>query len=97
MSERIGALIPEVLTKTAARHGTLFAIQRRWSQLVGKALAQRTRPVSVRRGTLVVQVERPGDGFTLSYQRLRILERVKTLTKGQVEEFVIRPGDGTKA
>ena len=92
-AKRIGAVIPEVLRQTRRQHGPLFAIQRRWARLVGKSLAKHTKPVSLRRGRLVVHVDRPGDSFTLSYQRARLIARLQGVTQGHLEEIVLRHGE----
>ena len=95
--QRIHSVIEGVLKDVGQRHTALSAIQREWKQLVGKRLAAHTRPVSLRRGRLIVQAARPGDSFTLSYQRAELLERLKTVTEGRVEEIVIRPGEEAAA
>ncbi len=91
--QRIGPLVHDVLRLVGERHSALAAIQRDWRRLVGKGLAAHTRPVSLRRGRLTVHVERPGDSFALSYQRPRLLERLREAAPGRVEELVLRPGD----
>ena len=90
--QRIHAVIERVLKDVGQRHSALFAIQHDWGKLVGKRLAAHTRPVSLRKGRLVVQAARPGDSFTLSYQRTELLERLRAATQGHIEEIVIRPG-----
>ena len=89
----VGALIPDVMRRTAKEHRPLFAIQRSWRQLVGKQLAAHTRPVSLRRGRLIVHADQPGDSFALNYARPRLLEQLRDKGKGGVEEIVIRAGD----
>lgn len=91
-AQPIGALIPAVLRRVEQQHGTLFAVQRGWRRIVGGRLAAHTKPVGLRRGRLVVAVEGPGEGFLLDYQRPLLLERLKTATKGKVEDIIIRPG-----
>lgn len=91
-AQRIGSLIPGVMKHTAQTHGPFFQIQRAWPRLVGKPLAAHTKPVSLRRGRLVVCADRPGDTFTLSYERPKLLAQLQTMTKGHVEEIVIRAG-----
>jgi hypothetical protein len=90
---RIGAVVPAVLRQAQQQHQALAKIQRSWSRLVGKRLAAYTKPVSLRRGRLVVHADRPGGSFTLSYQRAQLLERLHAITPGRVKELVIRPGD----
>ena len=89
---RIGALIPSVLSAVQRRHGELAFIQQRWTRLVGKQLAAHTTPVSLRKGRLVVRVDRPGDGFALNYERPEVLRRVNAIKAGAVDELIIRPG-----
>ena len=91
--QRIDAVVSSVLKETTRQHGALFAIQRRWKQLVGRALAAHTRPVSLRQGRLIVCVDRPGDGFALNYQRTQLLEQLRATAKKPVEDIVIRPGE----
>ncbi len=90
--DRIGAVIPTVLTTMQRRHSELWLIRERWARLVGRGLAAHTAPVSLRRGRLVVRVDRPGDGFALNYARPDVLRRINALTAGVVEELVLRPG-----
>ena len=93
----IGPVIQDVLKRVGTQHETLAAIQRDWRRLVGKPLAAHTRPVSLRHGRLVVHAARPGDSFALSYQHPQLLERLRVVAPGKVEELVIRPGDIRKA
>ena len=93
-AERIGAVIPAVLRRLEHQQGALRAVQQAWGKLVGKQLAAHTKPSSLRRGRLVVHVERPGDGFALNYARPELLERLRASTQGKVEEMIILPGEG---
>lgn len=88
----IGLVIQDVLKRVGTQYEALAAIQRDWSRLVGRPLARHTKPVSLRRGRLIVHVARPGEGFALSYQRARLLARLQAATRGRVEEIIIRPG-----
>ena len=90
---RIGAVIPAVLKQAQQQHGPLFAVQRRWKRLVGKELAAHTKPVSLRRGRLVIHADRPGDSFALSYQRPRLVQKLHEVTGGRIEDVVIRAGE----
>ncbi len=91
-SQSIGSVIHGVLKRAQQQHGALFDIQQGWPSIVGKGLAAHTKPVSVRNGRLTVHVDRPGDNFTLSYQRTQVLERVREFTQCTVTELVIRAG-----
>jgi len=95
--ERIDAVVHGILRQAAKQHGVLLDIQRAWRRLVGNTLAAHTRPVSLRGGRLIVAADRPGDGFALSYQRVRLLEHLRTTTEGRVEELVIRPDEDRPA
>ena len=88
----VAALIRDVMRQTAIAQRPLFAIQHRWPQLVGKQLAAHTRPVSLRRGRLIVHAEHPGDSFALNFARPRLLEQLQGKATGTVEEIVIRAG-----
>ncbi len=88
----IGAVVSAVLARAKQQHGEIEAIRRRWRTLVGPTLAAHTKPLSLRRGRLVVLSEGPGESFTLSYQRARLLAQLRRSTKGAVDELVIRPG-----
>ncbi len=90
---RIGSVIPAVLRHAKQEHGPLFVVQRGWSRLVGKTLAAHTKPVSLRRGRLVVHADHPGDSFALNYQRPHLLKQLHEATQGRIEEIVIRAGD----
>ena len=88
---KIGAILPAVIGHAKRRHGALEAIRRQWRTLVGTPLAAHTKPVSLQHGRLVVHVDGPGDGFALSYQRARILQRLSVSAAAKVEELIIRP------
>ena len=92
MAERLRTILHAVLQEQANQQQPLLAIQRRWGRLVGKELAGHTKPVSLRRGRLVVHVDQLGDGFTLNYRRAQVLKRLETETPGRVQEIVIRVG-----
>ena len=94
--EAIGALIPTVLRHVEREHGALAMVRREWRKAVGSRLAAHAKPVSLRRGRLVVCVDGPGDGFALSYERARLLERLRAATGGHIDELVIRPGSAPR-
>ena len=93
-TQPIRALLPGILRRAEQQHKTLRTIQRGWGGLVGKRLAAHARPVGVQRGRLIVAVDCPGDGFLLSYQRAKVLERLQAETDGAIHDIVIRPSDG---
>ena len=85
-------ILPAVLKQVEQQRGVLVSVQREWVRLVGRRMAAHAKPVSLRRGRLVVQVDRPGDGFTLRYQQAELLVALQRATQARVEDIVIRPG-----
>lgn len=75
----------------------LFTIQRAWPKVVGRQLAAHAQPVSLRRGRLVVSVDRPGESFALTFKRVDVMAQLNQLVDGAVHELVIRPGNPRKA
>lgn len=90
--EALAALLPGVLKKVEEHRAGLAVVQEAWAGLVGRPLSKHTYPVSLRRGRLVVCAERPGDSFLLSYKKAELLDRLRELTQGRVEELIVRPG-----
>ncbi len=84
-------MLPAILGAAKQQHGTLWTIQQQWRELVGKSLAVHTKPVSFRRGRLVIHAERSGDSFTLNYQRQQLLSRLQE--NASIEELIIRVGE----
>jgi predicted nucleic acid-binding Zn ribbon protein len=93
MAQRIGAILPEIMRHTAGQHEALGRVQRRWPRLVGRTLAAHSKPVSLRRGRLVVHADRPGETFALSYRKASLLKRLAAESGGRIAELVIRPGE----
>ena len=91
-AQSIGKLLEGLLAQTHKQQSALFEIQQAWQKIVGKRFAAHTKPVGIRKGKLVIHVDRPGENFELSYDRRRLLEIIKKLTLGKVTEIVIRAG-----
>jgi predicted nucleic acid-binding Zn ribbon protein len=91
--ERIGAVLPGVLKRVSAQRVALSTIQRAWNGLVGPQVARHARPVSLRRGRLIVHAARPGESFALRYQREALLRRLREETREELTELIILPGD----
>ena len=91
--QRLGDILPGIVRLAQQRQKALATIQARWPRLVGPELAAHTKPVSLRRGRLVVHVAQPGDAFALSYERARVLARLQRVRDLKVEEVIIRAGD----
>lgn len=93
MAKSIGELIPKILQQTATKREALQRLQRNWPRLVGKPLAAHTRPGSIRRGTLTVYTDEPGASFLLMLDKPRLLEKLRTQARCEIEEVVVRPGE----
>lgn len=91
--QRLGDLVPGVLQAVRRNSRPVACLQQRWTRLVGPELAGHTKPVSLRRGRLIVHAEQPGDSYALQFQREAILKRVRRASGGRVEELVVRIGD----
>jgi predicted nucleic acid-binding Zn ribbon protein len=92
-AQPISELLPGILRQAEQQRSALNTVRMQWRQVAGRALAAHATPVSLRRGRLVVQVDRPGDSFELSFQRPQLLAQLRELTGGRVEELVVRPGE----
>ena len=91
--EALGAILPEILRAQQNAQRPLATIQEAWPKLVGERAAAHSKPVSLRKGRLVVHVDQPGDNFTLSYQRPQLLKRLKGMSESAVDEIVFRAGE----
>ena len=89
----IGTVVSGILEHAQRQHDTLATIQRAWAALVGKRFAAHTRPTSLRRGRLMVRVDRPGDAFLLRYAHPELPAQLRQCTDGAVSEVVLRPDD----
>ena len=92
MVQPIRSVISGVLKQAQQHHGPLFEIQRRWKRIVGAELAAHTKPVSLRHGRLVIHVDRPGESFSLSFQKAQVLERARGVAPGKVTDLIVRAG-----
>ncbi|MBI3087995.1 MAG: DUF721 domain-containing protein [Candidatus Omnitrophica bacterium] len=90
---RLHELIPHILRRAAAQHDAIQQVQRCWGRLVGRGLARHAKPTSLRKGTLYIATDEPGASFTLNLEKPRLLRKLRTQTRGVVEEIVIRPGE----
>ena len=93
-AQPLGALIPEILKKVEKEYTALTQVQRSWRRVAGRELAAHTQPISLRRGRLVIAAEDPGGNYVLRFERTRIVEQLRQLTGGKVDELVVRPGSG---
>ena len=89
-------VMPAVLKQADTQRTTLATVQQCWRTLVGRTLAAHSRPVSLRRGRLIVHVEHPGDNFALSFRRAELTSQLQAQTDGRVEELIIRAGELTR-
>ncbi len=91
--ERLGDLVPGVLRAARRKSQPLVRLQQAWAKLVGPELADHTKPVSLRRGRLLVHAEQPGDSYALHFQREAILKRLQRAGGQRIEELVVRIGE----
>ena len=98
MPAAIAGVVDAIMTHAAAAHRPIHEIQRRWRRAVGASLAARSRPVSVRRGVLAVEVDDPGTAYALSLRTPAALRALAHDGGPAVQELVIRAGGraGTK-
>ena len=92
MAKPLRDLIPHVVKQAAARSEPLRNLQARWPAIVGPELARHSKPVNLRRRTLIVQSNRPGTSYMLSLQTPQLLAKMKRLAPGRVDAIAIRPG-----
>jgi len=93
MARPLGELIPHILQQAATKHEAVQRLQRKWPRLVGRRLAAHTRPGGIRRGRLTIYTDEPGTNFLLTLDKPRLLDKLKTEARCEIEEIVIRPGD----
>ncbi|MDQ6781930.1 MAG: DUF721 domain-containing protein [Actinomycetota bacterium] len=71
--------------------GLTTAVFAHWGQLVGPALADHARPVSLRDGVLIVAVDQPAWATQVRFLATQILERIVEETgRGDVAELRVR-------
>lgn len=93
MPKPIRELLPDVMRQASKRRRVIEQVQRRWARVVGKALAEHTKPMRVSRGTLYVQTDEPGASFVLSLEKSRLLKALKGAAEEPIEDIVIRAGE----
>ena len=91
MPDALSNLVTAVMTNAATTHHAIHEIQRRWKRIVGASLAASSRPVSLRRGVLSVEVDDPGTAYALSLKKSRALAQLSHAT-APVTELVVRAG-----
>lgn len=88
--ERIGEVISRVMAgegyRKRSRQGPVYDL---WPQVVGEFLAEKSRPVSIRNGVLLVQVEDSVWMHELQLEKYQILQRLWKLV-GEEEITDIR-------
>ena len=90
--EALGAILPGIRRAQQDAQRPLAIIQEAWPKLAG-VLAAHSKPVSLRKGRLVVHVDQHGDKFALSYQRPQLLEKLNGVSESTVVEIVFRDGE----
>lgn len=92
--EALGQLIhtleqhPRWRTQSQFRHITAI-----WTEVVGQNVARQSEPVKLSRGVLYVAVSNPTWAQTLTFERLRILEKLNCRSTVSLKEIRFSPGD----
>ena len=92
--ETVGEILPRVLKESGFKRRPGSSIAAMWEQAVGEELARETRPDSLRRGVLTVEVRSSSLYAELSGFRMQeILGRVLAVEKsGRISSLRFRPG-----
>ncbi len=88
----LGDILPQVLQHAQTTRAAAQALQRHWERAVGRTLAKRTRPVSLRRGVLYVRTDEPGASFALSLEKPALVRALKKAGL-EVEEIAVLAGE----
>ena len=75
----LGEILPQVVRQAATQRAAAQDLQQRWARVVGKTLAKRTKPVSVRRGVLYVRTDEPGASYALSLDKPAVVRLPDTV------------------
>ena len=90
----LGDILPQVVRQAATQRAASQDLQQRWARAVGKTLAKRTKPVSVRRGVLYVRTDEPGASYALSLEKPALLSALKAAGL-EVEDIAVLAGEVT--
>jgi predicted nucleic acid-binding Zn ribbon protein len=83
--------VGDSLDRVASSLGLAPALLSRWPELVGEGLAERTRPRSLRDGTLVVAVDDPAWATQLRWLEADLVTRLAdVLGPGRVQRIEVR-------
>jgi predicted nucleic acid-binding Zn ribbon protein len=98
---RLGDTIDRVLTRLGSPPGAgVEAVFERWSEVVGEAMAARTRPVAIDGETLVVACDEPALTTHVRFLEPQLVERLAELAGARhvsrVEVRVDRRGRGPR-
>jgi predicted nucleic acid-binding Zn ribbon protein len=75
----------------APQAGSLAAVFAHWEDIVGAAVAEHAKPVSLVRGALVVAVDQPGWATQLRYLGGQVVDRIGEVAgPGVVERLEVR-------
>ncbi len=75
----------------ASSAGSVQAVFSRWEEVVGPSVASHARPLSIRRGTLVVTVDHPGWATQVRYLEGSILDRLQeTVGSSEISSIEVR-------
>ena len=81
-AESLGALLKNVVSGLGKRRLTQEEIHGAWKDAVGKRASSHTRPVALKRGVLVVNVDGSAWLYELTLKRREILKKLDSKIKG---------------
>ena len=92
MPHAMSGLVATIMAHATTTRRSIQEMQRQWTRAVGASLAARSRPVSLRRGTLSVEADDPGTAYALSLKKTAALAQLNRGGGAAVQEIVIRAG-----
>jgi len=89
---RLGPSLDKVAKRLGAPNATaLSGLFHRWTELVGPSIASHAKPVSLRRGQLLVEVDSSAWATQLRFMTTELVERCcAELGEGAVKEIQLR-------
>lgn len=88
----VGDILPHVLQQAQTTRAATQELRQTWARLVGKTLAKRTAPVSLRRGVLYVRTDEPGASYLLGLEQPTLL-RALNAAGLKVDEIAVVAGE----
>lgn len=87
--EAIKTIVKRILTTIDKDHNNIYSA---WEKAISGRLRKHTKPVHIKRGTLVVNVDNPGWLYTLSLDKERLLKILNMYIK-EIKDIRLRIGE----